>query len=144
MKIYVGNLSRSMTEEVLRTTFEKFGEVISVKLITDRETGELRGFGFVEMRDAQQAQDAIDGLNQSELDGQRLTVNEARPREERGGSNFRSNRPQRPYSSNGRSSSGSGSRFGGEGRSEGRSSGSGFGGRNRSDRSDRYNNGGWR
>jgi RNA recognition motif-containing protein len=82
MNIYVGNVSRLATEETLRSLFSQFGDVSSVKLIKDKFTGELKGFGFVEMNDAQEAQGAIAQLNGQELEGQRLRVNEARPREE--------------------------------------------------------------
>jgi len=80
--IYVGNLPWSSTEEDVRAAFEAFGEVISVKLINDRETGRPRGFGFVEMED-QGAMEAIESLDGSELGGRNIKVNEARPRPER-------------------------------------------------------------
>ena len=83
MKIYVGNLSFNTTEDVLRSTFEQHGTVNSASIVTDRDTGRPRGFGFVEMDDASQAQAAITALNGFNLDGRPLTVNEARPREER-------------------------------------------------------------
>jgi len=83
--IYVGNLSYEATEEELRQLFAEFGEVDSVNLITDRQTGRLRGFGFVEMSDAAAAKAAIDGLNGKEVAGRALTVNEARPKTSRGG-----------------------------------------------------------
>ncbi|MHC4661518.1 MAG: RNA recognition motif domain-containing protein [Planctomycetota bacterium] len=84
-KLYVGNLSYDTTEDNLRTMFEEHGEVLSVAVITDRDTGRSKGFAFVEMGDdsaAQAAQSAIDG---TEIDGRNLKVNEARPRENRGG-----------------------------------------------------------
>lgn len=80
--IYVGNLPWSSSEEDIKVAFEEFGEVISVKLITDRETGRPRGFGFVEMED-QGALKAIESLDGSDFGGRNLKVNEARPREER-------------------------------------------------------------
>ncbi|WP_243545150.1 RNA recognition motif domain-containing protein [Pseudodesulfovibrio tunisiensis] len=80
--LYVGNLSWSTTEDEVRAAFEAFGEVTSVKLIEDRETGRPRGFGFVEMDDAG-AREAISNLDGKELGGRNLKVNEARPREER-------------------------------------------------------------
>ncbi len=83
--IYVGNLSYEATEEEVRQLFAEFGDVDSVNLITDRETGRLRGFGFVEMADAAAAKAAIDGLNGKEIGGRALTVNEARPKTSRGG-----------------------------------------------------------
>jgi RNA recognition motif-containing protein len=84
-RIYVGNLSYRTTDETLEAAFAAFGTVKSCSVLMDRETGRSRGFGFVEMEDDAQAQSAIDSLNGSELDGRRLTVNEARPRENAGG-----------------------------------------------------------
>ena len=81
--IYVGNLSWSSTDDDLRTAFEAFGEVTSAKVIMDRETGRSRGFGFVEMPNDNEAREAIDGMNQKDLQGRSLRVNEAREREER-------------------------------------------------------------
>ncbi|HUW83576.1 MAG TPA: RNA-binding protein [Phycisphaerae bacterium] len=83
--IYVGNLSYEATEEEVRQLFAEYGDVDSVNLITDRETGRLRGFGFVEMSDSAAAKAAIDGLNGKEIAGRALTVNEARPKTSRGG-----------------------------------------------------------
>ncbi len=80
--IYVGNLPWSASEDDVRAAFEAFGEVISVKLIEDRETGRPRGFGFVEMDDAG-ALEAISSLDGKDFDGRNLKVNEAKPREER-------------------------------------------------------------
>jgi len=85
MNIYVGNLSFEETESSLETTFAAHGEVTSARIITDRETGRSRGFGFVEMGDQTQAQAAIAALNGKNVNGRDLTVNEARPREERSG-----------------------------------------------------------
>jgi RNA recognition motif-containing protein len=85
MNIYVGNMSHETTEEDLQQAFEAFGQVESVKIIKDRYSGESRGFGFVEMPAKAEANSAIEGLNGKELKGQRLTVNEARPRSERRG-----------------------------------------------------------
>ncbi len=87
MNIYVGNLSHEATEQELREAFEAFGQVTSVKIITDKFSGVSRGFGFVEMSTKAEAQSAIAGLNGKELKGRALTVNEARPRPEgrRGG-----------------------------------------------------------
>lgn len=109
MNIYVGNLSFDVTEEDLREAFEAFGEVTSAAVIKDKFSGESRGFGFVEMADAEQAKAAISGLNDKELKGRNITVNEARPRQE-----------------GGRGRSGGG---GGGGRSGGGRSGGGGGGR---------------
>jgi RNA recognition motif-containing protein len=83
MNIYVGNLSRDVTEEDLRQAFEAFGQVASVSIITDKFSGESRGFGFVEMPVQAEAQSAIGDLNGKELKGRALTVNEARPRSEK-------------------------------------------------------------
>jgi RNA recognition motif-containing protein len=82
-KLYVGNLSYGTTEEQLHKLFSEFGPVASVSVITDRETGRSKGFGFVEMQNAADAQKAIEKLNNSEIDGRALTVNEARPPRER-------------------------------------------------------------
>lgn len=79
--IYVGNLPFSATEEEVRELFGGYGTVDTVNLITDRETGRLRGFGFVEMSSG--AAEAMEALNQSEMGGRRLTVNPAKPREDR-------------------------------------------------------------
>ena len=80
-RIYVGNLPFSASDDEIRSLFGEFGEVESVTLITDRETGRPRGFGFVEM--ASGADEAIQALNQKDMGGRSLTVNEARPRQER-------------------------------------------------------------
>ena len=85
MKIFVGNLSREVTDEDLRQAFESFGSVESATVVKDKFTEESRGFGFVEMSSASEARSAIDGMNGKELKGKALNVNEARPREERGG-----------------------------------------------------------
>ena len=86
MNIYVGNLSREVTEEDLQAAFEAFGQVASVSIIKDRITGVPRGFGFVEMPEKAEAESAITGLSGTELKGQAVNVNEARPRSEgRGG-----------------------------------------------------------
>lgn len=88
-KLYVGNLPYSITEETLNDTFSTHGTVESVRIITDRDTGRSKGFGFIEMADDDAADTAIDQLNGQEIDGRPLTVNEARPmapRENRGGS----------------------------------------------------------
>ncbi|MDH7512311.1 MAG: RNA-binding protein [Clostridiales bacterium] len=85
MNIYVGNLLREATEADLRQAFEAFGQVTSVKIITDRYTGDPRGFGFVEMPNHQEAKAAVSGLNGKDLKGRTLKVNEARPRDDRPG-----------------------------------------------------------
>jgi RNA recognition motif-containing protein len=83
-KIFVGNLSFGATEDAVRSMFETYGTVESVSLVTDRDTGRARGFGFVEMSVNAEADRAIAELNGRELDGRALNVNEARPKEDRG------------------------------------------------------------
>jgi len=83
MNIYVGNLSYSLSESELREAFGSYGEVSSVKVLMDRETGRSRGFGFVEMPNQSEAEAAIAQLNGKELGGRALRVNEARPKERR-------------------------------------------------------------
>jgi RNA recognition motif-containing protein len=85
MKLYVGNLSYGVTNQALEQLFSAFGPVRSAQVIQDRETGRSKGFGFVEMENDNDARSAISGLHEKEHDGRPLTVNEARPREERGG-----------------------------------------------------------
>ncbi|MBK6731921.1 MAG: RNA-binding protein [Bacteroidetes bacterium] len=85
MNIFVGKLNYSTTEDTLRNAFEAFGQVDSVKIIMDNQTGRSKGFGFVEMPDNTQANDAINGLNESEIDGRSVVVNKARPKTEGGG-----------------------------------------------------------
>ena len=84
-RIYVGNLSYGMTDSDLEQLFAEHGTVRSAQVIRDRETGRPKGFGFVEMSNDQEAQAAIDALNGAQVGGRSLTVNEARPREDRGG-----------------------------------------------------------
>ena len=84
-KLYVGNLSYDTNNGSLEQMFAAFGSVQSAQIVTDRDTGRSKGFGFVEMSSDQEAQAAITGLNGKEVGGRALTVNEARPREERGG-----------------------------------------------------------
>ncbi len=79
MKIYVGNLSYSVTEEDLRQAFEGFGQVESATIIKDQSSGQSKGFGFIEMPAKEEAQAAINGLNGKEIKGRKLNVNEARP-----------------------------------------------------------------
>ncbi|MCP3963074.1 MAG: RNA-binding protein [bacterium] len=82
-RIYVGNLPFTATDDEVRELFGEFGTVTSVSLITDRETGRPRGFGFVEMEDDNAADEAISRLHQSDMGGRSLNINEARPRESR-------------------------------------------------------------
>ncbi|HCC20970.1 MAG TPA: RNA-binding protein [Verrucomicrobiales bacterium] len=83
MNIYVGNLSWGLSDSDLEQVFAEYGPVKSAKIIQDRETGRSRGFGFVEMANEDDGRKAIDAVNGMEIDGRSLTVNEARPREER-------------------------------------------------------------
>lgn len=119
-KIYVGNLAYQTTSEDLAQLFGQMGEVASASVIQDRETGRSRGFGFVEMSNRDEAEQAIEQLNGSDFQGRNLTVNEARPREERGGGGGRG----------GFGGGGGGSRGGfggGGGGNRGGSSGGGYG-----------------
>jgi RNA recognition motif-containing protein len=89
MNIFVGNLSRQTVESDLRAAFEAHGQVSTAKVITDRATGESKGFGFVEMPQQSEAEAAIANLNGKELQGRALTVNVSRPRSENGGGSNR-------------------------------------------------------
>jgi cold-inducible RNA-binding protein len=93
MNIYVGNVQYGTTEDQIRDLFEPFGEVMSINMIKDRETGRFRGFGFVEMEDAD-GQRAINELNDTDYNGRKVQVNEAKDRAERSGGD----RPRRPQS----------------------------------------------
>ncbi|MEX0940635.1 MAG: RNA-binding protein [Candidatus Babeliales bacterium] len=104
MNIYVGNLSYSVTEDQLRELFAAYGEVVSAKVVTDKFTGNSKGFGFVEMGSKEQAQEAIAQLDGKEIDGRRLRVSTANAKESRprpshggggGGGGFRSQRNNR-------------------------------------------------
>src|SRR5260221_13282912 len=106
--IYVGNLSFEATEDAFRTMFEQYGAVDRVSIVTYRDSGQPRGFGFVEMSVNAEADRAIAELNGRELDGRALNINEARPKEDRG--------------------------FGGGGGGRGKGGGGGFGGQRRNDR----------
>ena len=88
MNIYISNLSFKVEDSDLKQLFDEYGEVSSAKVITDKYTGRSRGFGFVEMPDNDAAQKAIEELNQAEFDGKVITVNEARPREDKPRGNF--------------------------------------------------------
>jgi RNA recognition motif-containing protein len=83
--IFVGNLSFGATEGAIRSLFEQYGQVDRVSVVTDRDTGQSRGFGFVEMPNNSEGDQAIEGLNGYQLEGRAINVNEARPKEERGG-----------------------------------------------------------
>jgi cold-inducible RNA-binding protein len=104
-KLFVGNLSFNLTENDLQDAFAAFGTVTEVNLMMDRTTNRPRGFAFVSMSSKEEADKAIEGLNGKQLDGRALTVNEARPREDRprgdgggGGGGGRDRGPRRPYS----------------------------------------------
>lgn len=84
MNIYVGNMSFDTTEDQLRQAFESYGNVASIRIVTDRDTGRAKGFGFVEMATQEEANAAISGLNGQDLNGRALNVNEAKPRESSG------------------------------------------------------------
>ena len=123
-KLYVGNLTYSVTSSDLEQWFAQYGTVQSAQVIQDRDTGRSKGFGFVEMDTEAEAQAAIEGLHDQEYEGRRLTVNEAKPREPRSGGGG--------YGGGGRSGGGG---YGGGGRSGGggyggggRSGGGGYGG----------------
>jgi cold-inducible RNA-binding protein len=85
MNVYVGNLNFKTTEDQIRDLFSAYGQVDRVSLVTDRQTGRPRGFGFVEMSDQTAGQAAIEALNGMDMDGRKLTVNEAQPKQDRGG-----------------------------------------------------------
>lgn len=95
MNIYVGNLPYTMKEEELRETFERYGAVISAKIVIDRETNRSKGFGFVEMADQSESDAAIKALDGQPLNGRPLRVNPAKPREG-GGGGPRGDRPRSP------------------------------------------------
>ena len=107
-KLYCGNLSFNMSSSDLEQLFSQFGTVQSAQVVADRDTGRSRGFGFVEMGSDAEAQAAISGLNEKEYDGRALTVNEARPREERRGGGG----PQGGFGGGRRGGSGGGGRGG--------------------------------
>lgn len=123
MNIFVSNINYATKDYELQDLFSEFGEVSSVKIITDRETGRSRGFGFIEMQDAE-GQQAIDALNEKEFNGKILNVSEAKPKEDK---------PRRTFNGGGNGRSGGG--YGGN-------SGGGYGGNNRSGGSYGNNRGG--
>jgi RNA recognition motif-containing protein len=92
MNIYVSNLNFSTTSESLQELFAEYGEVTSAKIITDRETGRSRGFGFVEMSDDTEGQNAISELNETDFEGKTINVNVARPKTEKRSSGYSNNR----------------------------------------------------
>lgn len=126
MNIYVGNLSWSMTDDDLSNLFSQYGTVSSAKILKEKNTGRSKGFGFVEMEDEDAAKTAIATLNESEVQGRKLIVNESQPRPE--GSGYKKSGGGGGYGG-GRSSGGyGGGRGGGGGYGGGRSSGGGRGG----------------
>ena len=132
-KIYVGNLPYSVTDSSLQSNFAEFGGVSSAKVMTDRETGRSKGFGFVEMGSDAEAQAAINGMNGQPLQGRPLVVNEARPREERpggygGGGGSRGGYGGGGGGGYGGGGGGGGGGYGGGGGGGGRSPGGGGGG----------------
>ncbi len=125
MNIYVGNLSWSMTDDDLNNLFSQYGTVSSAKILKEKNTGRSKGFGFVEMEDEEAAKTAISTLNESEVQGRKLIVNESQPRQEGsggGGGGYKKSGGGGYGGSGGRSSGGG---YGGGG---GRSSGGGYGG----------------
>jgi RNA recognition motif-containing protein len=88
MKLYVGGLAYSMTDDALEALFAELGKVTSANVIKDRDSGQSKGFGFVEMEDIKEAQNAIKELNGKEIEGRSLTVNQARPQENRSTGSF--------------------------------------------------------
>lgn len=125
-KLYVGNLSFKTTNEDLQELFGQAGSVESANVVTDRDSGFSRGFGFVEMASKEEADTAIQQLNGKEIDGRALTVNEARPREERSGGGFGGGGGGRGGFGGGGGGGRGGNRGGGGG--GGRSGGGGYGG----------------
>lgn len=124
VRLYVGNLPFSVSEQELEELFARSGNVVSAGIVTDRETGRSRGFAFIEMETRESAESAIEALNGMQIEGRTLTVNEARPKENRGGGG-----------GGGFGGGGGGGRGrggfgggGGGGRSGGRSGGGGYGG----------------
>ncbi|MEA2573859.1 MAG: hypothetical protein QOH93_1157 [Chloroflexia bacterium] len=135
-KLYVGNLPYSVTEDQLREMFSQFGEISDVAVVTDRYTGQSKGFGFVEMASDEAAQAAITKYDGQDLDGRQMVVNEARPREDRSGGGGRSygggGGGGGGYGGGGRSGGDGGyGGGGGGGRGGGRDGGGGGGGRGR-------------
>lgn len=118
MNIFVSNINYATKDYELQDLFSEFGEVSSVKIITDKETGRSRGFGFIEMEDAE-GQQAIEALNQKDFNGKTLNVSEAKPREEK---------PRRAFGSNNAGGNRGGGGYGGSSNR----SGGGYGGNNRS------------
>jgi|OM-RGC.v1.018849056 hypothetical protein len=128
MNIFVAKLNYATTDDGLREAFEAFGEVTSAKVIMDRETGRSRGFGFVEMANDDEARNAIQDLDQSELDGREIAVKESEPREKRGGGGYGRGGGGGGYN---RGGGGGGYNRGGGGGGYSRGGGGGYGGGDR-------------
>ena len=125
MNIYVGNLSWSMTDDDLSNLFTQYGSVTSAKILKDKMNGRSKGFGFVEMEDEEAAKTAIANLNETEVQGRKLIVNESQPRQE-------GDRPKRSFGGGGGGGVYKKSGGGGYGGGGGRSGGGGYGGGGRS------------
>ncbi len=123
MNIYVGNLSWSMTDDDLHNLFSQFGTVTTAKILKEKNTGRSKGFGFVEMEDDEAAKNAISNLNETEVQGRKLKVNESQPRQEGSGGGFR--KSGGGYGGGNRSGGGGFKKGGGYG---GNRSGGGYGG----------------
>lgn len=134
MNIYVGNLSWSLKDQDLANLFSPFGEVTSAKIVTDKFTQRSKGFGFVEMANDAEAQTAIDSLNNTEVEGRNLVVNESRPKTEGGGSGGGGFKKR----SFGNGGGGGGFKKGGNGGGGGFNRGSGGGGGSRGGYRDEY------
>lgn len=141
MKLYVGNLPFQTTEDELRDAFGEHGQVVSANIITDRETGRPRGFGFVEFADAESGQKAIEAMNGANFGGRDLTVNEAKPREPRSGGGGFGGGGGRGGFGGGRGGGGGG--FGGGGGGRGGYGGGGGGGGYGGGRGGGDRGGGW-
>jgi RNA recognition motif-containing protein len=140
MNIYVGNLSWTMTDEDLSNLFTQFGTVTSAKILKDKMNGRSKGFGFVEMDDAEAAKTAIASLNESEVQGRKLIVNESQPRTEgEGGGGFKKRSFGGGSGGGGYKKSGGSGGYGGGGGRSGGSGGYGGSGGNRSGGSGGYN-----
>lgn len=129
MNIYVGNLSWTMTDDDLSNLFTQFGEVKSAKILKDKMSGRSKGFGFVEMEDDEAAKTAIAGLNETEVQGRKLIVNESQPRAEGSGGGGYKKSGGGGYGGGGSRGGGGGGRGGGGYGGGGRSGGYGGGGR---------------
>jgi RNA recognition motif-containing protein len=143
MNIYVGNLSWSMTDDDLSNLFSQYGTVTSAKILKEKNTGRSKGFGFVEMEDDEAAKTAIATLNESEVQGRKLIVNESQPRPEGGGGGYKKSGGG-GYGGGGGRSGGGGYGGGGGGRSSGGGYGSGGGGGYKKSGGSGYGGGGGR